>query len=1177
MKYIGLIILIITLFHDIEAQRQTLTFRNYNTSDGLSQSSITDIIQDSEGFMWFATNDGLNRFDGIVFKHFKNNEDDSTSLSSNNIYSIFEDHKHNLWVGTAKGLNKYNRNKQNFERITNFKNYSNPLEHSITSIFEDTQNRFWIGTNKNIWLLDSTNNYFVNYFEDLFGEGIAVYNTEICEDKNGTLWFAFQDEKHGGVVRHDFYSGKTETLNTQHSVFKLKENRITNLFADEIGRIWIGYNNFGIDCLNYENKTIEHFAHEPDNENSINNNFITAIKQLHTSQIIIGTNDGFSTYDPATNRFHHYKNNDSEKSISDNNVQCIYISKENSLWIGTRTGGVSMADKRLFKFVHYHHEIENTNTINAKSVTCFAEDQNKKIWLATDGGGINYFDPNEKNFISHKANPTSTKSLTNNNVLALAIDRTNQLWAGMWQGGICRFEIVDKKLIFKKKYSPLETNDPNSNSVFKIFVGKNGDIWSGNFHKGLYKYNSANDNFEHINLTDSLGKSFQFIIVQNITEDDSGNLWLSTQGNGIIKYNTTTNQQTTYPPQPTRPNSLLADNIFQILIDSKNHMWLATNQEGLALFNPKTSTCKHFKIKDGLPSNTIVGMLEDQNGNLWLTTNNGISQAEIEINITDTIVKFHNYTISDGIQDKNFNVWAYHKATNGDFYFGGINGFNVFAPENISYNTTKPQIQFTDFLILNKSVCIGENEGCLPKHISQLKNIDLHHNDRVFGIRFAALNFINSMNNEYAFLMDGFDSEWNYIGNKREANYTNLDPGQYTFRVKASNNDGVWNEQGIAINITIHPPWWKTTWFKLLATLIIITTSWLMYRGRIRALKKQKHNLEIAVRQRTAELQEVNVELEEQQEEIMQQNEEIKAQNDTILDINKELKNQKEAISNAYLMVNQKNEEINNAYEIVKKQNTFINSSIRYAQAIQNAILPEEKILEQLFEYFIIYRPKDIVSGDFYWLADFPDSQGKKMTFIAAVDCTGHGVGGAFMSMIGNTLLNEIVKQRKVFEPQQILIELNQAIGVSMKRNNHEKEFGMDVCLCRIEKKDNSFNVTFAGAQRPLIYYSKQKKQFVTLKGVVMSIGLRKEIEPFTQIDIAMKKGDILYLTTDGYIDQPNNQRKRIGSKRLMDLLEKNIDSPMNLQKNTLELFLDNFSGEQSQRDDITVIGIKLK
>jgi serine phosphatase RsbU (regulator of sigma subunit) len=528
------------------------------------------------------------------------------------------------------------------------------------------------------------------------------------------------------------------------------------------------------------------------------------------------------------------------------------------------------------------------------------------------------------------------------------------------------------------------------------------------------------------------------------------------------------------------------------------------------------------------------------------------------------------YTAADGLQGNEFSQNSNAKLKNGEMVFGGLNGINIFHPDSLKSNPFIPPVVFTDFQIFNKSVGIGDKGSPLKEHIAFTNELTLSYRKSVFSFEFAALNYLTSENNQFAYKLEGFEKNWNFVGNERKATYTNIDPGDYIFKVKASNNDGVWNEEGIAVKITITPPFWKTWWFKTLIAVVVIGGAVSYYKIRMSVVKAQKAELEKQVKERTAE--------------VVQQKEELQAQAENLQVANHELHEKQEEILQQTEEILQQRELLEAQRDSLEITNNKVMSSINYAKTIQKAILPaDSKIKKFVQEHFVIYRPKDIVSGDFYWFTNIPkeelaDQQRADISFFATIDCTGHGVPGAFMSIIGNTLLNEIVNIKGIHDPAQILEALDKGVRKLVDKSDGVNTAGMDVCLISVEKIANDqVKILFAGAKRPLHYIKNGTEIIETLEGDRRSIGSESKVEkPFTTKEIIAACGVTLYLSSDGYSDQNNPAREKMGSVRFKALLKEAFNNPLALQKAFLEKALDDHQKDAEQRDDIALFGVKI-
>jgi signal transduction histidine kinase/ligand-binding sensor domain-containing protein/CheY-like chemotaxis protein len=869
---IFLILILITSFH-CSGRQDAMVFKNLTTNMGLSHGDVICICQDHTGYMWIGTADGLNKYNGIEFTVYKFNKKDSTTINNSYINSIYEDRQNNLWIGTSCGLCKYNRDNDNFERIDYNDNHNNRFAKSVTEIYEDKSNRLWIGCGRGVYLLDRENKVFNVCFEDYFYPDSLISCTGIAEDEDGFIWISFKDSKDVGLIKYNPLSGNITNHNSKDTEIRLKENSIYSLMIDNNNNVWVGYVSKGLDVINANTGIVTSYYKRPEN-NSISNNSIFSLALNNDGRILIGTNGGgLNIFDPGTGLFSYYKALEPEGSLLSNAIQTIFVGDDGMIWLGCRAGGISIYDNRFYKFTHYRHEKHNINSLSGNSVTCFTQDLNGNIWIATDGGGISFFDPSERRFVIYRSDSKNHGTLTNDKVLAIETDNRGGLWAGMWQGGLDYFQIDGDKLRLKKKYSYINESVPGSHSVFNIYCDRNDRLWVGTL-AGAYLSDRRKDTFEPVILEDLTGRTTYYII-RDILIDSNNDVWLATQLNGLIKINLKTGEKEIMEVNPDDNTGMISSSINVIYEDAKKRLWIGTDEDGLSLYDRQKDTFIYYTTEQGLPSNAIVGILEDDHGNLWISSNDGLTRASIDTVNGSLKLEFRNYDVQDGLQSKVFNRWAFFKSNTGEMYFGGINGFNVFHPDSIKDNSAVPPVEITDFLVFNKPVAIGAKDSPLKKHISQTDTLVLNYDQSLFTFRFVALNYIYGEKSQYAYMLEGFDKDWNYIGTERRATYTNLDPGEYLFKVKASNNDGVWNETGSSIHIVILPPWWKTLLFRIILVVFLLAGSVTFYRVRLNKLKKEQQDLESKIKERTMELSEANALLEERKEEITLQNEEL--------------------------------------------------------------------------------------------------------------------------------------------------------------------------------------------------------------------------------------------------------------------------------------------------------------
>jgi len=874
-------------FTGIPAQQDVLSFRSLTTDKGLSHGDIFCFCQDHERFIWIGTAGGLNRYDGVGFTVYKFDQADPASLSSSYISALYEDKRNNLWVGLLNGICRYDRNNNNFERIEYPNDQGIKFNNRVQEIFEDSNNTLWIGTDYGVYILDRDKKVFTSCFDDLCTKEETGICNEILEDKKGNIWIALYG---GGLIKYNTQTKTFVRYTTTHPELKLKEDHILSMMIDDRSNMWIGYNSKGIGVVNEQGKTMASYEHDPKNPYSLNNNSILSIVQGNDKKILIGTDGGgIDILDPVTHQFSHNTTSESDYSLLSNTVQKVYIDHEGTVWAGCWGGGVNLYDKRFDRFALYKQGKHDTESLSGASVTSFAQDKHGNIWISTDGGGINLFNTKKRSFIHYQSDPRNRQTLTNNKVLALQADDKGGLWAGMWQGGLNYFKTDGQKLTLVRKFDRLDKDNPASNSVFNIYYAKTGQLWIGNYSTGVYRYEPRTETFVPVKIPVTLS---QYNTIRDIFCDSYDNMWFATEHNGLIMMDQQTGEFETYLHKENDTSSLTNNSVNVLFEDSKKRLWIGIDDGGLNLFIRETRSFRRYTTEDGLPDNTIIGILEDDNGDLWISSHRGLTRAKIISEGEKPVVKFRNYGVQDGLQGQVFNRWAFFKSNTGDMYFGGLNGFNVFNPDSLKDNTIIPPVHLTDFLLFNKSVPIGAKNSPLQKHISQTRKIVLKHNQTFLTFQYIAVNYIFSEKNQYAYIMHGFDKGWNYVGNKKDATYTNLNPGEYTFTVKASNNDGIWNEEGVSVDVVIMPPWWNTWWFITLFSVLVAALLLGFYKNRTNRFLKNQVILENMVQYRTRELKEINMALEEKQKEINLQKNSLQEANSILLEQQKRIVDQ---------------------------------------------------------------------------------------------------------------------------------------------------------------------------------------------------------------------------------------------------------------------------------------------
>ncbi len=827
-----------------------VNFDRLTIEERLSHNNVLCIEQDDRGFLWFGTADGLNRYDGYDFTVYKTILKKQNSISNNIIRSICKAHDGTLWIGTENGLNRYIDSLDCFVRYLHEPDNPNSLSgNAINTIFEDSNHRLWIGTKS---------------------EGLNKFNPETGN---------FEHYKHDPIDPNS-----------------LSGNEIISIHEDRNGNLWVGTFANGLNLLNKAENNFFRFTPEPGNPNSIHNHTyfnifessdgvlyvfggriidqlesiesdhtvaFKKIKPIHTSitinkkvrsmiednnkNIWIGYADlGLCEFNPDKGFIRPYRSINKNGSLNKYVINDIFQDNNGILWIATHEKGILKYDPKKQKFGHLKRISGENNSLSGNIVLSILESSDQSLWIGTRSNGLNYI-PKEhtKKLSTHWpeikhifANPNDERTMGFNTILSIYEDTKNMIWIGTSSGllNVKRSELKNMKYL---EYSFLSkiNNKKITPAVWKIYQDQDGIFWVCT-REGLYSFDYYNENpsltqYTHKAEDNSISDDF----VWDVFEDSKNRIWIATS-NGLNLLNKETGRFTIFKNDKKNDASISSNNIKSIYEDSKNRIWISTEGGGLNQFIEKDNQFITYSKEEGLPNNTIWGILEDNRCNLWLSTNNGLSKFSPEKE------SFINYYSGDGLQSNEFKMGAFHKGQSGRFYFGGINGLNAFSPSAIKTDPVPPDVYITDFKIFNNSVEIGEKTNqntILDMSIIMSDHITLSYKDNFFSFEFVALHYNNPSKNKYAYKMEGFNNQWvSTQADKRYATYTNLPGGNYTFKVKACNPDGVWNHEGTSINIHIISSFWKSTWFYLLLVVVIILIIFIYLKIREKTLKREQ-------------------------------------------------------------------------------------------------------------------------------------------------------------------------------------------------------------------------------------------------------------------------------------------------------------------------------------------------
>lgn len=1086
-KFVCLVTVLFTL--PLLLRSQNLKFKRLSIDEGLSTVSVLTIFQDSQDFIWIGTQDGLNRYDGYHMKTYKTDQYSKSAIASNYVNCLYEDHNDNLYIGTDDGgLSVLNKRTENFTNYKNGLGQKTISSNSVRHIIELNATELLIATDNGLNIFNAGSKKFE-----------LVSTLDSVEAVN--LKYIFRDSKNNiyvtsygnGLFEYDqqskkliHYSIPTSILGKSKSAASSEKYNM-RCMSEVQGNLWCGTDEGILVFDPLKKEFIKAIDLSLDSRH--NNRIISLTSVQDSSHIWIGTWGGVVKYNIKNSTYAVFTNDQSNQtSLSDNKVSYLFTDKQKNLWVATQDKGINIyfVSSNKFPLWDFHSGLSNDFVYSVLQTT------DGTYWVGT-ADGFYKKEAKDKKFTDVTA---ILKKYGASAVLSLLEDTEGRIWIGTFGQGIIIYDP-------KKNASKIILGDTNlGGTVLKIIQTKSGAIWAGTFGDGLYAINPHTLAVKRFTTNQGLPSDKINTIFEN-PKDNS--LWVGTSGGGLCVLDFVTSIDKPIIKiygHLENKNSISSNSVNHIYMDRDGYYWISTNY-GLNKFDASKKQFLVYTEKDGLLNSYIYAAIPDNDGNLWLPSNFGLTKFDTKV-INENGSAFRNYNTKDGIQAREFNLGAYYLCKDGTILVGGISGINYFNPKNIQESKITPKTFIYSFSRQGKEIKTDSS-------ILYIKDIKLSHKENYFTFEVVALDYQSSGKNKFMYKLEGYDNDWSSPSDVRFVSYTELPGGDYTFKVKATNSDGVWSETPFELKITVIPPWWRTTWFYALAGIIAFTLVIGISSYRTNAVKKENKILENKVAERTKELAE---------------------------------------------------------------KNKDITSSIEYAKRIQEAILPSlDLIFSKIKNIFILYRPKDIVSGDFYW---FGEKDHYKI--IAAVDCTGHGVPGAFMSMIGHNLLNQIVSEKGNFDPGTILKELHIGVQAALKQGQNQinTSDGMDLSILAINT--DTREGLWAGAFRNLVIINEQG-ELEKIDGNKYPIGgaqLDKERTYITH-KRTFNKNDMLYMFSDGYADQFGGDKgKKFMVKRFHNHLLAIHNKSMTEQQQELEHLFDTWKGNYEQVDDVLVIGIKL-
>ena len=857
----------VSLFTISGRAQSPITFERYTISDGLSHNTVRDILQDSTGFVWLATDDGLNKFDGYTFRKYLHTPNHDSIITNHPVRALAEDDRQNIWIGTwGGGVFVYNQSQDRFQSIAAFVDSSNLDINFVSDLYYDTQDRMWAGTVGGLVLIDTRTYSITSYQHDPANPRSLSSNVvlDIAEDAAGNLWLCTS----GGGLNY-FEPDKEAFTHFRHQPddpSSLSEDDVYSVLYDSQQRLWVGTWNGGLHLTSDPKQGFVHFQHQPDNPGSLSNNQIWTIVE-NQGNVWVGTDNGLCLFNEADSSFSVHQNVPfDDKSLSANSIKCLQTDTHSNLWIGTHEGGANLYAPLLNQVQHYHQG-QDAQSLTHSNVSAILELDSARLLVGTDGGGLNVLDRVSRQVTHYKHSYDTPGSIGGDKIKSLAQDQAGNVWISFWNRGMDRFNLTTGTFTHFREDTPFTYPWLESDNVMTLAQDQDGLIWVGTFGSGLYSFDPEQNLFTPHMPDASVPHNMSFENIWAVLVDHNNDVWVGTSRGRVDRLD---RQQNRFVPVLPRPTDRQGYTPLVLFEDQQGQVWAGLDGGGLRLLS-EDKGYPRYTIADGLPGNTVKSIEETPSGQFWISTNHGLARFD------PVTGRSKSCAVTNELQQFNFNHQASTALSSGELAFGSTHGLHLFHPDSIQNLILPTPMVLTDFEVFNRPVAMGSDDSPLTKHINYTKSVTLSYEHSVFSISYAGINFTSPDLIRYQYRLLGFvDDSWQEAGAERKVTYTNLEPGRYTFEVTGILDDSPLPTR--SLTITVVPPWWKTWWFRGAAGLLAMMILYAVFRIRSEGIRRTNRRLEEVVVERTRKLQQVNDQLREKNHLIQEQNEKIQTQ-----------------------------------------------------------------------------------------------------------------------------------------------------------------------------------------------------------------------------------------------------------------------------------------------------------